>query len=340
MLVYATDNFPGFKRRKYGKGFIYLDEQGKRINDIKCLERIKNLGIPPMWKDVWISKNSKAHLQCTGRDAKNRKQYLYHEEWGRFSQETKFKNLLIFAKHLPEIRIKIESDLRHRQWDKQRVLALAVKLMDEMYLRIGNEYYRQQNETYGLTTLRRKHLRQLNGRMSLQYKAKSGKLRTVNIETPRLKKLIQQCSELPGYEIFKYKEGNEYHQIDSGDVNAYLRELTGEEISAKYFRTWGGTVLSIQLAAEANKIIEENPRKKADTSLIRLVAARLGNTVSVCRSYYMHPAVFEHVLSKKPVETKKLPKGFKHKEWYSEEEIGVINILTAKKIIGTPVLST
>ena len=325
-LVHVSDTDSGYAREKRGKKFIYMDKGGKKITDKKVLERIENLVIPPAWKDVWICKKPKGHLQATGRDAKGRKQYLYHPDWNEYINTEKFNSLIDFAKCLPKIRKQVNNHLRKHRWEKDKVIALAVKVMDELYLRVGNKHYMKENDTYGLTTLRKKHLKESSKGLVIKYKAKSGKLRKVTVNHPTLRKHLKACSSLPGYEVFRYQEENKYHPIESDDINAYLQKVSEKEITAKYFRTWAGTVLTVKMAPFARKICEENRRKKLETTLVGLVAKELNNTVSVCRKYYIHPKVLQTVLQ---TETEKLKvnSSSKSAKWYRTEELIALKIL-------------
>ena len=292
-LVHVTDDEPGYSRRKCGKGFCYKDTKNNKITNQKTLDRIKQLVIPPMWKKVWICPKPNGYLQATGYDAKDRKQYIYHPLWTEHRQSAKFNNLLNFGMHLSAIRATVKKDLRKKGWPKEKVLALAIMLMDEYFLRVGNEQYRLANGTYGLTTLRRKHILENEGKLELSYSSKSGKHRKISIENKRLVKLIKQTSELPGYEVFRYLENGQSRKIDSQDVNEYLQEITGIEFSAKNFRTWGGTLLAVSNYEQAVESCKENPKLHFETCIVKKVAEGLGNTVAVCREYYIHPRVLE-----------------------------------------------
>lgn len=300
-LVYVSDNSPGYSRKKWGNGFRYFDKKNKPIKSKKKLKRFDAMTIPPIWEEVWICPLENGHLQSTGRDLKNRKQYIYHELWSKYSNQVKFDFLLEFGEALPQIRKAVQKDLSAKKWNKRKVVALAVKLMDEGFLRIGNKQYQKSNQTFGLTTLRRKHLDLEGDKIKLKYKAKSGKTRKIKLKDKELKKLLAQCSELPGYEVFRYKTKNGYESIDLADVNEYLKKVSGKTISAKNFRTWGGTVLSMKLACQAQEICAENPRKKLEPTLIKLISKKLGNTKAVCRKYYVHPEILKFSLGNCPL---------------------------------------
>lgn len=293
-LVYVSDSEPGITRKKWGRGFIYRDGKGVKIKDEITINRIKDLVIPPIWQDVWICPTADGHLQCTGLDLKNRKQYIYHSEWVKYNQENKFSRLKIFGQKLPTIRKEIEKDLEQQKWTKCKVLALIVHILDEYYLRIGNQYYTNKNDTYGLTTLRRKHIEESSDGVKLSYKAKSNKHRELTIDDDHLADLIKEMSELPGYEVFRFKEGyRNWSSIDSHDVNLYIKSLVDEDFTAKDFRTWGGTKLAVEYYEEAKNMVKKNSRLHLEPTIVKLVAKRLGNTVATCREYYIHPEVLQ-----------------------------------------------
>lgn len=297
-LIYVTDEEPGFRRKRWGKGFRYFAPGGEAIKTDEVPQRIEKLVIPPMWKEVWICKSPHGHLQATGRDEKGRKQYIYHELWQERQSRKKFDRLIEFASVLPTVRERLALDLKKSGWPKEKVLALVVSLLDETYVRIGNQEYAKQNSTYGLTTLRRRHLKEEGKQVMLTYRAKHGIQQRIPIESKRLRRLVRACSELPGYELFKYYPNGTSQAgepIDSADVNQYLKELCEEEFTSKTFRTWGASVTAIAEFENACQQVEANPKKNLDTTLVRRVASRLGNTVAVCRSHYIHPCILECV---------------------------------------------
>lgn len=297
-VIYGSEAHMGYFRRRIGKGFIYLDEDKKKIEDTAIIERIKSLKIPPMWTDVQISTRANTHLQATGKDQKGRKQYLYHPEWMAYRNQCKFRRMTEFGRALPIIRTQSLADMQLKGWPKEKVLGLVVQILNEAFIRIGNAYYKEQNETYGLTTLRRKHLKIEGSKISFQYKAKSGKYRNINIKNVRLRRLIKQCSELPGHEIFRYlDEDKKWCSIDSHDVNEYLKSISGEQFSSKDFRTWGGSVTAIEKFEEAKEHAIATNKKSIIPTLIKMVAQKLGNTVAICRDYYIHPAIIEAIES-------------------------------------------
>ncbi|HET8861140.1 DNA topoisomerase IB [Marivirga sp.] len=297
-LKHIDDSALEIERKRSGRGYTYFDSSGNKITSKSLLKRIKKIVIPPMWSEVKICKFDDGHIQATGRDAKGRKQYIYHSDWERQQQEKKFERLLSFGEQLPKIRKQCQDDLDHQEWDKDKVTALVVSLLDEYGVRIGNNYYKENNETYGLTTLRRKHLSEKGKNLKLNYKGKSGKERSVTIEDDQLSQFIHEAAEMPGYEIFRYTDDdNESQTVDSSEVNEYITKYLGDEFSSKDFRTWAGTRLAVELYPEAIQL-KEDSRKKMDNILIRLVADELGNTPSICKTYYIHPKILHHINNK------------------------------------------
>ncbi len=295
-LRFVSDSDPGFSRKRWGKGFSYFDTAGKRIKDEALRERIKALAIPPAWTEVWISPDPEGHLQVTGRDDKSRKQYIYHEQWSAYQQQRKYDRLIAFAEALPLIRKKTRQHLRKKGWPPEKVLALIVQVLDETSIRIGNEQYKRENDSFGLTTMRRKHLELKKNRISFHFRGKSNQSQEVTIDHPRLVRLIKDCSELPGYEVFRYCNGNGgLKKVDSREVNAYIRELTGEDYSSKDFRTWAGTAAAVEFYPIALKTVQADSRRNILSVLLKMVAEKLGNTKSVCRKYYIHPAILRYV---------------------------------------------
>jgi DNA topoisomerase-1 len=287
----VSDRQPGITRHAVAGGFVYRDPKGKVIKDAAELARIKALAVPPAWTDVWICPLGNGHLQATGRDARRRKQYRYHARWRRTRDETKYDRMLDFGRALPAIRRRIEADLGLPGLPREKVLAAVVRLLEDTLARVGNPEYAAQNNTFGLTTLRNRHVRIVGGRIELDFRAKHG-IRHVSLVSDRkLARVVKNCRDLPGSELFQYiDEAGERHCIDSADVNDYLREISGRDISAKDFRTWAATNLAVLALAEQE---EEKPTKKAQIEAIKQVAKRLGNTPAVCRKCYLHPAVLD-----------------------------------------------
>lgn len=328
-LVYIRDTQPGILRKKQGRGFIFLDKNNQKLSDESHLERIEKLVIPPAWKNVWISPKKNSYLQATGIDEKGRKQYLYHPKWSEYSQKIKYDDLLKFGFYLPKLRERYQKDLRQKSWNKNKVLALATALLDELYLRVGNKQYTDSNKTHGLTTLRRKHLKEDGSKLLINYTAKSGKERSVSLTNKRLVKLLKDCSQLPGYDLFRYQEDDQWYTVDSSELNEYISLETPEDdyYTAKYFRTWGANCVCIKHAEEVEELCKDS-RKKPETTLIRLVAEEMGHTVAVCKSSYLHPEILSQSL--KPQKLKNcLPKDFSE-EGYKQEEVHLMRILCTK----------
>lgn len=334
-LIYIDAESAGYFRKKRGRGFMYIDNHQKKIQDIKTLKRIESLVIPPNWQDVWICEKENGHLQATGVDDKNRKQYIYHPLWTDFRQQTKFARMAEFGKALPIIRSHTAKDIKSKKWDKKKVLALVIEIMDEFNLRIGNEYYRDVNGTYGVSNLRRKHMSEVGWHLELDFKAKSGKHRHIEVEDRELVKLIKECSELPGYELFKYKgEDSKMHAIDSQDVNDYLKEVSGKEFSSKDFRTWNASVLAIEHYVSSKEEICTNPKLKFKSTLIKKVAVDMGNTPAVCENYYIHPHILKSVCGEEYClpKVKELPAKYRKMKLEAKEKIALYYIENAPKI--------
>lgn len=305
-LRYVTDTKPGIQRKRSGKGFRYIDPDSKPVRDKETLARIKSLVIPPAWTGVWICPNPKGHLQVTGRDAKGRKQSRYHPRWREVRDETKYERMILFGAALPKIRERVEQDLAMPGLPRPKVLATIVRLMETTLIRVGNEEYARQNKSYGLTTMRNKHVDVDGSTVTFKFQGKSGIKHTIDINDRRLARIIQRCQDIPGYELFQYvdKDGT-HHSIDSADVNDYLREISSQEFTAKDFRTWAGTVLACMALREFETFGSETEAKRNVVQAIKSVAARLGNTPSVCRKCYVHPAVLDCYMSGKLLETMK-----------------------------------
>jgi len=293
-LRYFTDRHVGIRRISVGKRFIYRDPHGRRVRDRETLHRIRSLVIPPAWIDVWISPLANGHLQSTGRDSRGRKQYLYHPRWREVRDAAKFDRLLNFAGRLPRLRRRLRRDLASKGISREKVLATVVRLLELTSIRVGNEEYARNNGSFGLTTFRNHHA-QVNGEsIRFQFRGKSGKFHSVSITNPRLARVVRKCQELPGHELFEYVDDKgELHEINSGDVNAYLRDVMGEDFTAKDFRTWAGTLLASEYLRRhgACKTMAESNRTVK--KMVKSVAERLGNTPTVCRKSYIHPIVIE-----------------------------------------------
>lgn len=296
-LVYVTDKRGGIMRQKIGKGFRYYDWAGQVITDEKTLERIKQLSVPPAWDNVWICSHSKGHLQATGYDEKGRKQYIYHEGWIKMCQENKFNRMVFFGGILPKIRRRVVFDMRLRGLPKRKVIATVVWLLEKTYIRVGNDEYAKDNNSYGLTTLRNRHVRIVGDKVKLEFIGKSGIKHVVSFSHPRISKIIKKCIELPGFELFQYiDEDGKREIVDSADVNEYLRNITGEDITAKDFRTWGATLLSASMLCKLGYGKDEKDLQKNIKEVIKVTASHLRNTPSVCKNYYIHPGIFRTYL--------------------------------------------
>jgi len=292
-LRYVSDARPGIRRKRSGRGFSYTMPDGSPVRDAATLLRIKHLVIPPAWTDVWICPISNGHIQVTARDARGRKQYRYHERWGQARDAAKYERLQAFAEALPKIRAATERDLAQRGLPKTKVLAAVVRLLEETSIRIGNEEYAKENRSFGLTTLRDKHA-EFEGASKLRFhfQGKSGKEHVVELHDRRLARIVRQCQEIPGQELFQYLDDEgQRHAIESADVNAYIREISEGDFTAKDFRTWNGTVLAMRALRVCPPAESATAGKRLVAAAIKTVAAELGNTPTVCRKAYVHPVV-------------------------------------------------
>lgn len=291
-LRYLPDTQAGIRRRRTGKGFTYLRANGEKVTDPKTIDRIKKLVIPPAWQDVWISPSPNGHIQATGRDTKGRKQYIYHPGWQQVRSLTKFGRMLEFGECLPEIRKQIRKDLGARKLDKRKITAVVVDLLDHCFIRIGNKNYTKENKSFGLTTLRDKHVKIEGSLIRFRFVGKKGVEQEIDVKDKRLARLVKQCQDIPGHDLFQYYDENGQRQtLESGDVNEYLHQLTQYDFTAKDFRTWAGTVLMVE---SLEKVLHDNPqinKEKAIKEAVKLVAKGLGNTPAVCHKYYIHPQV-------------------------------------------------
>ncbi|HEX8100406.1 MAG TPA: DNA topoisomerase IB [Actinomycetota bacterium] len=293
-LRYVSDASPGIVRRRVGKGFTYIGPGGARISNRKELTRIKSLAIPPAWTSVWISPNPRGHIQATGRDARGRKQYRYHSQWRLVRDETKYHKIAAFGEALPAIRDRVEKDLGRHGLPRAKVLATVIRILDTTLVRIGNQEYARMNDSFGLTTLQDRHADITGAKLRLRFRGKGGKVHQVAVQDRRLARTVKRCQDLPGEELFQYvDEAGEQHVVESGDVNDYLREISGEEFSAKDFRTWGGTVLAAEALVRRGEFETQTEAKSNVVDAIKDVAAQLNNTPAVCRSSYVHPEVIQ-----------------------------------------------
>jgi len=293
-LRYVHTDRPGITRHRAGKGYFYRDADGERITDKGTIARIKALAIPPAWTDVWICASANGHIQATGRDAKGRKQYRYHPRWREVRDETKYEHVLAFGRALPEIRSRVDLDLRKQGLPKEKVLAAIVRLLETTLIRIGNDQYARENKSFGLTTMRDRHAEIEGSTVTFAFNGKSGIEHEVELNDRRLARIVKQCQDIPGQELFQYLDDDGGRQtVSSDDVNTYLREISGADFTAKDFRTWAGTKLAAEVLAEFESFDSETAAKKNVVAAIERVAARLGNTTTICRKCYVHPAVID-----------------------------------------------
>jgi DNA topoisomerase-1 len=296
-LRYVTDDSPGITRKRNRKSFLYYDPQGRLIRQSENLRRIKSLAIPPAWEHVWISPWAHSHLQATGRDAKGRKQYRYHPRWREVRDQTKFDRMSAFGRVLPALRRRLNRDLARPGLLRDKVLATVVKLLETTFIRIGNEEYARRNRSFGLTTMRSKHVKVTGTKIRFEFRGKGGKAFSLDLNDRRLAKIVNHCQDLPGQEFFQYiDEEGQHRTINSSDVNDYLREVTREDFTAKDFRTWAGTVLAVSALREIKPFDSKAHAKRNIVNAIETVANQLGNTRSVCRNCYIHPAVIDSYL--------------------------------------------
>ena len=307
-LHYVSDTEPGIRRRRSGKGFAYRMPDGQPVRDRETLARIAKLAIPPAYTDVWICTDPLGHLQATGRDQRGRKQYRYHPRWKEVRDETKYGRMVAFGRALPRIRKRVEADLAQRGLTRTKVLAAIVRLLEATLIRVGNDEYAKQNKSFGLTTLRKRHVDVEGGAVRFEFRGKSGKDYRVAFRDRRIARIVRSCQDLPGYRLFQYVDDEgERHAIGSDDVNAYLREITGQDFTAKDFRTWAGTLFAARLLSAA---APSAPPTKAEVArCIKEVASQLGNTPAVCRACYVHPEVVEAYLDGRLIESLRWPPG-------------------------------
>lgn len=293
-LRHFPDTKPGLNRIQKGKKVLYQNAKGETVTDEKTLDRIAKLVIPPAWTDVWICPLPNGHIQATGRDVKGRKQYIYHQEWQQTRNLTKFGRMITFGELLPEIRKQIEKDMARPKMDRQKITAIVLNLLDNSLIRIGNSAYAKSNKSYGLTTLRDKHVTISGAEIKFEFIGKKGVPHSITLEDKKLAKLVKKCKDIPGYDLFQfYDENGDRQTLESGDVNSYLQEITQTDFSAKDFRTWGGTVRMVECL---ETMLHENPELEKEKSVkeaFKVVAKGLGNTPSVCSKYYVHPQIVD-----------------------------------------------
>lgn len=296
-LRYVNDDEPGYQRKRWGRGFTYFDPEGERVRDPELRARFEALVIPPAWTDVWICTSRRGHIQATGRDEAGRKQYIYHARWAEVRDQVKYYRLLGFGEALPEVRGRVEADLRKRSLSHEKVVAIVVRLLEETLIRVGNTSYANTNDTYGLTTLQNEHLEVKGSQITFHFRGKRGKEHTVSLRDRRLARLAKRCQELPGQHLFQYRtEEGILRAVDSSDVNAYLHDITEVDFTAKDFRTWGGTVAALESLLHCEAHRSDTDRKENVVAAVKCAAEALGNTPAVCRQYYIHPQVVQYYL--------------------------------------------
>ena len=296
-LRYASDAKPGIERRRAGRGFSYRRPDGTPVRDTQTLSRIRALAIPPAWTDVWICPDPVGHLQATGRDARGRKQYRYHTRWRTGRDDAKFEGLIDFARVLPRIRERTEADLSRPGLSREKVLAAVVRLLETTLIRVGNDEYARLNRSFGLTTLRTRHAKVSGSSVRFRFRGKSGRQHEVGLRDRRLASVVRRCQDLPGQELFQYVgTDGEPHDIASEDVNAYLRDISGADVTAKAFRTWAGTVLAYRALRALDPGQDDRTARRNVVEAVRFTSDRLGNTPAVARRSYVHPAVLEAYL--------------------------------------------
>lgn len=335
-LIYTSDQeFEGISRKKSGKKFVYFlgDE---KIKDKAEIERINHLAIPPAWENVWICSLQNGHLQATGLDAKQRKQYRYHPLWNALRNHTKFFRMLRFGEALPQIRLQLEKDLSRKDLDKTKVLAVVVSLMERTNIRIGNSVYEKLYGSFGLTTLKDKHVDIKGKKVHFSFKGKKGIYHDIDLSNKKLAKAVKNCKDIPGKELFQYyDEEGKRHAIDSGMVNDYVKEISGEDFTAKDFRTWSGTVNALIAFKEIGAAESDKEYKSKVKEALDIVASHLGNTGNVCKKYYVHPLVinlYENNSIKKYLDELDAIEVDDGKAGLTKEEIVVMKILENEKI--------
>ncbi|MBE9583419.1 DNA topoisomerase IB [Mucilaginibacter sp. JRF] len=325
-LRYVADTMPGYTRKKSGKGWSYYDVDGALVKDKELITRFTKLVIPPAYTNVWISPHENGHLQFTGVDAAGRKQYRYHPEWNKIRNQSKYYRLQTFAAHLPTIREQVDKDLARRNLGYEKVVALVVRLMELTSIRVGNESYKKLYGSFGLTTLQDKHVKIEGSNMRFEFKGKKGVYQKISLQSKRLARLVKQCRDIPGKELFQfYDEDGNRCTIDSGDINTYLKNITGEDFTAKDFRTWAGSVSALFAFRQAGEFDNASECKKKIVSVLDEVAVVLGNTRTVCKKYYVHPSVI------KSYEDGTLSKYISHLD--EEKDVKASELTTAEKAL-------
>ena len=299
-LLYVHDDDKGITRVRSDQGFDYFDPKGRPVTDEKTLDRIRKLAIPPAYQDVWICRSARGHIQATGRDERGRKQYRYHEKWSEARAETKFARMAAFGRALPALRERVDHDLRKQGLPREKVVATVVRLLETTLIRVGNDEYAKENKSFGLTTLRGRHLRLHGSDVEFEFKGKSGVQHKTRVHDRRLARVIRSIQELPGQRLFQYLDGDgDRRAVESHDINDYLRDATGEHFTAKDFRTWAGTLAAAKALSMHPAPQTEREAKKTVTLCVKATAGLLGNTPAVCRSAYIHPAVVKAFIDRR-----------------------------------------
>lgn len=296
-LRHVSDTLPGLTRRRCGKGWCYYDAAGQRVRDEETLQRIRALALPPAWREVWICPLAHGHLQACGRDARGRKQYRYHPQWKDIRDQTKYERMLQFGQTLPALRSTVAADLARSGLPREKVLATVVALLDKTRIRVGNREYARHNKSYGLTTLHDRHIQIDGARIAFEFKGKSGVMHRLAINDRRLARIVKQCQDLPGHELFQYLDDNgQRHSIESADVNQYLQDISGQAFTAKDFRTWHGTLIAARALQRQPGFSSASEARRNVVQAMDEVAAQLGNTRAICRKCYVHPEVIDAYL--------------------------------------------
>jgi DNA topoisomerase-1 len=328
-LRYVSDQTPGIKREHRGKNFRYRHPAGKLVRDPETLRRIKSLVIPPAWTDVWICADANGHLQATGRDDRRRKQFRYHPRWREIRDETKYARMIAFARMLPQIRRRIKKDMALSGMQRNQVLATVVRLLEVSLIRVGNDEYARENDSFGLTTMRNKHVDVRGAALRFHFRGKAGKWHDVDVRDRHIARIVERCQDLPGQELFQFVDADGgRHDVRSEDVNEYIRECTGQEFTAKDFRTWAGTVLAAQALCAFEKCDTKVQVKKNIVAAVASVAQKLGNTPAVCKKCYIHPHVLDSYLEGTLIEAlKQRSKKSKTPRGLPSEEAAVLGLL-------------
>jgi len=325
-LRHSSDDEPGYSRKRQGRYWAYFDEEGARVTDRETIDRLNAIGLPPAYTEAWFCKNSNGHLQATGIDAKGRKQYRYHADFRARADKKKFSGLLEFGQALTKIRTRVDKDLGERSLSRDKVLAAVVRLLDTQYIRVGNDRYAHENNSFGATTLLCRHVTTETGKVKMRFKGKSGKIHEVVITDRRLGRIVRKCRELPGQALFQYVNGEGVpHPITSGDVNDYIRDACGEDFTAKHFRTWWASVIAF------GEILDSGETERISVqTMVEPVAEALGNTPAISRKSYVHPALIEAVKAdpRDPLDGLERPREWK---WLSSTEVGFLKFLEGKE---------